>query len=106
MTTTRAPQVGVTRWDVAAKRAPIVLAAVGAASLVITPPVALYRDLKADLGGLSEQVEKNTVGIARLEERMDNVEAGLQEVKDGLTRLEGKVDQVLFILAGKDVAQP
>ena len=83
----------------AAKRAPIVLAAVGAASLVITPPVALYRDLKADLGGLSEQVEANTVGIARLEERMDNVEAGL-------IRLEGKLDQVLFILAGKDVAQP
>ena len=84
-----------TRWDVATKRAPVVLVICGAVSIWAGPSLLLYEGQQIN----RRAIQENTVGIARLEERMDNVEAGL-------IRLEGKVDQVLFILAGKEGAQP
>ena len=93
---TRGESNNATRWDVAIKRAPVVLAICGAVSIWAGPSLLLHEGQQIN----RRAIQENTVGIARLEERMDNVEAGLQEVKDGLTRLEGKVDQLILHLMG------
>ena len=104
MTTTRAPHLGVTKWDVAAKRAPLALAIMGAISIWAGPSLFLYEGQQSN----RRVIQENTVGIARLEERLTNVESGLQEVKAGLIRLEGKLDrldgkldQLIFHLMGE-----
>ena len=99
---TRGASNNATRWDVATKRAPVVLAICGAVSIWAGPSLLLYEGQQIN----RRAIQENTVGIARLEERMDNVEAGLIRLEGKVDSLAEKVDQVLFILAGKDVAQP
>ena len=91
-----------TRWDVATKRAPVALAICGAVSIWAGPSLLLYEGQQIN----RRAIQENTVGIARLEERMDNVKAGLIRLEGKVDSLAEKVDQVLFLLAGKEPAQP
>ena len=104
MTITHQTTTAATKWDVAAKRAPLVLAIMGAISIWAGPSLFLHEGQQSN----RRVIQENTVGIARLEERLTNVESGLQEVKVGLIRLEGKLDrldgkldQLIFHLMGE-----
>ena len=74
-------------WDLMAKRSPIVLAICGVISIWAAPSIWLHEELRET----KEVVISNS-------ERLNNVEKGLSEVKAGQTRLEGKVDQLIFHL--------